>query len=139
MLSYFIIKISRNLKNRLNKELSEFGVTSAQFSVMNQIDSMDNMVKASEIATALCSDRPTISAIVHRLYMNGMIEKIDDNKDRRSQFIRLSKKGQEKLIELRLIADDVSEELFQHISDADKKNLMRTLHQINSRLEEYND
>lgn len=136
MLTYLIMKTSRNLKCKLDRELKPFDITSSQFSVMNQIEVMGNKAVAHEIADTLGYDRPTISAIVQRLYKSEIIIKTDNPKDRRTQYLSLSKHGLEVLYQLRHIADEISNEIFSTIDPQLKDTLVKTLNQINMKLED---
>lgn len=135
MLAYLIMKTSRNLKCKLDRELKNLNITSSQFSVMNQIEVMGNKSVAHEIADTLGYDRPTISAIVQRLYKAEIIVKTDNPKDRRTQYLSLSKDGIKILNQLRHIADDISNDIFKHIDNDVMDTLIEALNQINIELE----
>lgn len=139
MIAYLLLKTSRNLKTSLDRKLKEFGITSTQFAVMNQIDIMDDNPLAWEIASAIGSDRPTISAVIHRLFLAGLIHKIENPSDRRSQYLQLSEKGIVTLKQLRIIADDLSQDIFGHLSEQDKENFIKELNTINEIIGENND
>ena len=139
MLTYLFMKTSKAMKGRLDKELKTIGTTSAQFAVMNQIDFMDNKALAFEIAQVLGSDRPTISAIIQRLYTSDIIYKIDNIIDRRSSYICLTQKGITMLKDLRVIADKISVEIFQDFSDSEQLQLATHLTTICTRLEGKDD
>lgn len=134
MLAYLLIKTSRNLKSGIDKAFQGQGITSTQFAIMNQIDLMGNRCLASEIASAIGSDRPTVSGVIQRLYSQGIINKIDNEKDRRSQIIELTPKGYKRLFHLRGIADDLSQEIFGHLSVESRDHLIHELQSINHKL-----
>ncbi len=136
MLAYLIMKTSRNLKCKLDRELRKHDVTSSQFSVMNQIETMGNQSAAHEIANILGYDRPTISAIVQRLVKAKIVIKADNPQDKRTQYLSLSQHGLNVLYQIRHIADEVSNDVFTTI-DADAQNaLIQALEKINIALED---
>lgn len=134
-LSYDFIKTSRHMKAKLDKELNKIGITSMQFAVMNQIARMNNEVTSHFIANELGSDRPTVSGIVNRLYSKNLISKKSAEKDKRSQILSLTESGEKMLLQLRLIADDIGEEIFNEFSSKDMKELKKLLIKINNNLE----
>lgn len=137
MIAYLLIKTSRNLKGQLDKELKKSGVTSAQFAVMNQIASMGNHVLAYEIASELGSDRPTVSAIIQRLFKANLLIRTENRIDRRTQYIELTTKGLKTLEELRMIANNLSENIFGQLDEKRRIQLLSELNQINKNLEAY--
>lgn len=136
MLTYLLLKTSRSMKARLDRELQSQGITSSQFAVMNQIALMNNKALAFEIAKAIGSDRPTVSAIIQRLFKTDIIYKEDNDKDRRSQYLCLTTKGIESLEQLRDIADRVSEYIFQDFTQEEQKLLFSQLNKICERAED---
>ncbi|MBN2795245.1 MAG: MarR family transcriptional regulator [Clostridia bacterium] len=127
MLTYLLIKVSRYMKTKMDQSLKSIALTSSQFSVMNQIDLMGNRGVANEIAEQLGSDRPTISGIISRLEKLSYIEKFKNDYDRRSEFIKLTHLGQEKLKEARKIADALSSEFFKAFSIEEKEKLEKQM------------
>ncbi|MBM7614066.1 MarR family winged helix-turn-helix transcriptional regulator [Alkaliphilus hydrothermalis] len=119
-LSYLLIKASRHLKNSLDKKLSKFNVTAAQFSVLNQIANKNGLITSAEVASNLDSDRPTISVIINRLEEKKLIEKVSNPEDKRSVYLRLSKDVFELMKELRMASDQLNCDIF---SDFDKNEI----------------
>lgn len=136
MLTYMIMTTVRNLKCTPDRELKSFDITSSQFAVMNQIDRLDNQTVAHEIADTLGYDRPTISAIIHRLYQAKIIQKTDNPQDRRTQSLSLTQQGLDLLVQLRKSADDFSNKVFRNLTPEDQADLFNLLEQINHELED---
>ena len=138
MLAYLMMKTSRNLKCKLDRALKDDGITSSQFSVMNYMESVGNETAAHEIAEALGYDRPTVSAMINRLYKNKFIEKNQKPTDKRMQYLSLTTEGLSTLYALRKTADDLSDEIFGHLTQIEKETLIKTLNLINDKLEATN-
>lgn len=135
MLAYTLMKTARNLKCKLDRELKVFDITSSQFAVMNQIENLGNQTVAHEIADILDYDRPTISAIIQRLYQAKIIVKTKNPNDRRTQYISLSEHGIKVLDQLRKTADEVSTHIFRKLTLEEQEHLITLLNQINQALE----
>lgn len=135
MLSYLLMKTSRNLKCHLDRQLKAEGITSSQFALMNQIEFMDNKALAHQVAEILGYDRPTVSAIIQRLYKLGIIYKTDNPEDKRSHYISLTEEGLKSLDKIRRIADELSEQVFGQLSESDQNKMIDLLNTINEGLD----
>ena len=129
-LSYLIIKVSRQLKNKLDNELKGFDITAAQFSVMNQINSSKQPITAAQIALRLDSDRPTISEIISRLSKKGMITKINNPKDKRSYYLQISEESSLFIEEITRISDKLNENIFSVYTKEETNHLGIMLEQL---------
>lgn len=71
---YLLMNISKNLKYFLNKKLLSKGVTIQQWAVIQHINSKKGCT-AIEIASNLNMDKTTISGILSRLELKGLLRK----------------------------------------------------------------
>lgn len=122
-LSYLLMKVSRNLKNCLDKKLNEYDITAAQFSVLNQIANKNGLITSAEVASNLDSDRPTISGIINRLEEKNLLEKITNKEDKRSAYLRLNEDSVELVKELRKVSDQLNYEIFSDFNDDELVNI----------------
>ncbi|MFV0557333.1 MAG: MarR family winged helix-turn-helix transcriptional regulator [Enterococcus sp.] len=126
-LAYLFIKSSRLLKGVLDKRLASYHVTAAQFSVLNQIAMQNGQVTLVQIAEKLGSDRPTISVIINRLERNGLIEKIAHPQDKRSAFLKIKAEHLAFVAELRVVSEQVNQEIFSGLTASESKQLASVL------------
>lgn len=129
-LSYLIIKSSRHLKNKLDKALKEYDITSAQFSVIIQIQSSTFPITAAEIAQRLGSDRPTISGIINRLVKKGIVIKIDNPEDKRSSYLQIYSKANELVHKIITISDELTNEIFSIYSKEETRHLTGMINRL---------
>jgi len=129
-LSYLLLKASKYLKNCLDTKLSQYNVTSAQFSVLNQIANKNGLVTSAEIASNLGSDRPTISGIINRLEEKKLLEKVSNPEDRRSAYLKLNKDTLELVKELRRISNELNCEIFNVFNEKELANIKEYLVKI---------
>jgi len=122
-LSYLIIKASKQLKNKLDKELMEFDITAAQFSVLMQIYSSKQPITAAEVAEALGSDRPTISGIINRLVKKGIVLKVYNPQDKRSSYLEISKESNKLIHKIITISDELTTDIFSIYSKQETNQL----------------
>lgn len=135
-LSYLLIKVSKQLKNKLDKALKEFNITAAQFSVLNQINSASHPIVAAEIASRLDSDRPTISGIIDRLEKRGIILKVNNPEDKRSSYLQISEDYSQLVANITAISDDLTFNLFSIYSEEEANMLSLLLEKLIERNEQ---
>lgn len=128
--SYLLIKASRYLKSNLDQALKPYGVTASQFSVLNQVASENGHITSAEVANVLDYDRPTVSGITLRLEKKGLLEKIDNPKDKRSAYLKLNDKALTLVKELRIVADQLNNVIFEGFDEEELNNLNEYLGMI---------
>lgn len=126
-LSYLIIKASRHLKNALDKRLSVYDLTAAQFSVLNQIYNRNGQITSAEIASILESDRPTISGIINRLEQKSYLKKLVNPKDKRSAYLQLDPETMQLVETLRAVSNDLNQEIFKNLKPLEVDQVKKVL------------
>lgn len=135
-LGYGINLCSKLLKNKLNKELEEEGLTAAQFAVIKDIEINSainkdlNQVTAVAIAQRLDMDKPTISGIVNRLITKGYIEKLQHPKDKRASILSITELCNKKMRVLEEINKKVIEASLSGINEEELKIFDKVLGKI---------
>lgn len=67
-------------------------LTSAQMHYLEIINELENP-NVTELATAMCLTKPTVTVALDRLMQKGYVAKIQSDEDRRSSHLHLTKKG----------------------------------------------
>lgn len=89
---------SKLIKNRMNKELEDYKITSIQFSVLKFIEMHNDESRfntAANISQMLDMDKPTISAVINRLIEKDYIEKRPHPTDGRAWVLSLTDRYKE--------------------------------------------
>lgn len=84
---------SKLIKNKMNKELEDYKITSVQFSVLKFIETHNEETgynTAANISQMLDMDKPTISAVINRLIEKNYIEKRPHPTDGRAWVLSLT-------------------------------------------------
>lgn len=129
ILGYLLGTSSRFIKRKMDKNLEAYKLTTSQWSVIKLLDSKTELTQA-EIADELKGDRATAGAIILNLYEKQYVDKVIDKNDRRAYVIRLTQKSKDAVKEIERIAEKVTEEALEGVTDADKKILYDVLRQI---------
>lgn len=98
---YLINQASRLVKGKVNRKLSEIGLTFPQFAIVMNLQAREKQgaetcpVTPASIAEQLKYDRPTVTGIIDRLVKQGLITRETNPLDRRSQSIKLTPQARE--------------------------------------------
>lgn len=139
-IGYLLMKVSKELRYALTKELITYGLTTSQWSVLKRIEMEEEnkssllMRTAAEIALKLDLDKPTISGIVNRLYEKGMIGKERHPNDKRAFVLFLTRKAKELIPILESVSDRVIEKSLINFTAEEKKVFVSLLSKMDSTL-----
>lgn len=135
-IGFLLMKVSKDLKYILAKELKLYDLTPSQWAVLKRLE-MEENCKSSlnrrtsvEIASKLEFDKPTISGIVTRLIEKGMIRKERHPSDKRSSILFLTQEAKELIPILEEVSNSVIEESLKDFSDEEKKVFLQLLKKI---------
>jgi len=129
-LSYMINMASRQLKNKLDKELRNCDITAAQFSVIIQIYLSELPITAAEIAQRLGSDRPTISGIINRLEKKKIVVKLVNPEDKRSSYLEIYKEARGLVHEIIAKSDELTKDIFSIYTKEEVKTLEKMISKL---------
>lgn len=139
-IGYLLMKVSKELRYALTKELITYDLTTSQWSVLKRVEMEEAnnssllMRTSAEIASKLDLDKPTISGIVNRLYEKGMIGKERHSNDKRAFILFLTPKAKEMIPILESVSDCVIEESLINFSAEEKEIFIRLLSKLDSTL-----
>ncbi|MDE5413508.1 MarR family winged helix-turn-helix transcriptional regulator [Alkalihalobacterium chitinilyticum] len=120
---YHIGVVGHLLQNLYNEKLSEYGLTVAQAKVIYLLHAHGNLLQ-SELQKNLLIKAPTMNGIIESMLKKELIEKKDNESDRRSKTIILTEKG--RVLEETLWNDigRLEEELVNGLSKEEQKILI---------------
>jgi DNA-binding MarR family transcriptional regulator len=139
-IGYLLMKVSKELKYALSKELVCYELTTSQWAVLKQLEieeayhSSFSKRTAVEIAAKLDLDKPTISGIINRLYEKEMITKTRHPDDKRATILYLTPKAKELIPALELVSNKVIDESLINFSSEEKEVFLNLLEKIDCSL-----
>ena len=96
-----IIRIGTDLSEALDEFLARYGLLQGRWWVLILLMREVNLTsKPSELAEKAGVSRATMTGLVNGLVKDGLVIRLEDNKDRRSYSIKLTTEGQAKLDEV---------------------------------------
>lgn len=139
-IGYLLMKVSKELKYILTKELKSHGLTAPQWAVLKRLeleeamDSPLNRRTAVEISAILDLDKPTISGIINRLTEKGMLTKEPHPNDKRAAILFLTEEAKELIPTLEMVSNQVMDEALIKFTADEKKILMQLLNKMDRTL-----
>ncbi|MGJ7921660.1 MarR family winged helix-turn-helix transcriptional regulator [Neobacillus sp. LXY-4] len=139
-IGYLLMKVSKELKYVLTRELTHHDLTSSQWAVLNRLnmeeerDTSYNERTSVEIASKLDLDKPTISGIVNRLIEKGMIRKEQHPNDKRASVLFLTEKAKRLIPILERISNGVIEASLNRFDENEKEMFLLLLKKMDETL-----
>ncbi len=130
---YFIQEIARKTNYLLNGLLDPFGITYAQFRVLNCLWKKGVLMQ-KEIHEIIEVKPSTLTGLVDLLAAKGLLERRASDEDARVNKIRLTGKGRELMEPAWEVIAAFENRMTQGISETEKKDLIYNLKCINKNL-----
>lgn len=125
-------KIQSHIRNQLRLQ---FNTTLPRFELMAQLASRREGIKMGELSSLLMVSNGNVTTIASQLENDQLIERIVDQADRRSTFVRLTTRGLRQYNKIAKAYDSWLTEAFAGISDAQTKKLYKSLSELKESLD----
>jgi DNA-binding MarR family transcriptional regulator len=89
--------IEREVRRRLR---TRFGTTLPRFDLLSQLERHPGGLKMSELSRLLMVTGGNVTGIVDQLVKEGLVERLDDARDRRAWRVRLTRAGERTFAEM---------------------------------------
>ncbi|WP_088815376.1 MULTISPECIES: MarR family winged helix-turn-helix transcriptional regulator [Listeria] len=132
-IGYLLMKTAKELRYDLSSSLEKYGITSAQWAVLKQLEWGSENEKlrlkqtSSFLADELGFDKPTMSGIVSRLEKNGWVTRTEHPMDRRATILTLTKKAHNNLPFFEKKSEEVMKQFLRPYSEEEKYALLQLL------------
>ena len=128
---YLLERTQRKVRQYFQKALltNNTGITVDQWIILDRLHRNDG-VSQSEIADMTLKDAPTVTRIIDLLCKKELVERTQDNGDRRRLNIKLTAQGRKKVEEVMPIVLEMREKGWQNLSDEDYSAMIRILDTI---------
>ncbi len=131
---------SKLIKNKMNKELEDYKITSVQFSVLKFIEVHNDepgFNTAANISQMLDMDKPTISAVINRLIEKDYIEKRPHPTDGRAWVLSLTDRYKENSIFMEQKSEEVINLAVCGLNEEEVMYFNKTLNKIIGNLKDF--
>jgi DNA-binding MarR family transcriptional regulator len=124
-LGYWLRMVSNHVSHSFARKLQTVDITVAEWALMRVLFGIDE--NPSQLAERMGMTKGAITKLADRLIAKSLITRTASSEDRRSQSLRLTKKGESLVPRLAGLADKNEDECFSHLSAADRALLARVL------------
>lgn len=132
-LGYLLNTSARLIKRKLDIQLKNYDITTAQWAALKLLSMEDNLSQA-EIADKLNADRATCGAVIDKLISKGLLQKELFENDRRSFRVKILPPALTIVKEVTLLAENVNISAVEGLSDNEINILTQCLTTIISNM-----
>jgi MarR family transcriptional regulator for hemolysin len=134
-----VARIARRLRQAVDAELHAFGLTEATWRPLVYVRRLGDGVRQKELATALSIEGPSLVRLLDNLERRGLIERREDENDRRARGIHLTRAGRDLAVRAAKVGGEIQGRLLANVPAAELEACQRVLASIERELEEHLD
>jgi MarR family transcriptional regulator for hemolysin len=131
-----VARIARRLRQAVDAELRALGLTEATWRPLVYVRRLGDGVRQKELATALSIEGPSLVRLLDNLERRGLIERREDETDRRARGIFLTRSGRDLAKRAAKVGGEIQARLLAHVPPAELEACQRVLAGIERELEE---
>jgi DNA-binding MarR family transcriptional regulator len=128
-LGFWLRYVSNNVSQAFARKILAEGATVPEWVLMRTIFEHEK-ITPSEAASRIGMTRGAVSKIADRLVQRGLVSRTASNVDRRYQALELTRRGEELVPKLRILADRNDDEFFGHMTPEEKDALTSMMKEI---------
>ncbi|MBB5752755.1 MarR family winged helix-turn-helix transcriptional regulator [Prosthecomicrobium pneumaticum] len=130
-----VAQTARLWRRAVDRELQPFGLTEATWLPLLRLSRAARPMRQKDLAASLSLDGSSVVRLIDALAAAGLVERREDEEDRRARTIVLTAAGRETVAPVEAVAARVRRTLLADIPDEDLAAAARTLERINRVLE----
>jgi MarR family transcriptional regulator for hemolysin len=131
-----VARIARRLRQAIDAELRLLGLTEATWRPLVYVRRLGDGVRQKELATALSIEGPSLVRLLDNLEQRGLIERREDEADRRARGIHLTKAGRDLAVRAAKIGYEIQARLLAKVPAAELEACQKVFSIIERELEE---
>lgn len=135
-LGYAVTRVEIATRKVFHEHLgTPLGLRPVEFSVLLLLLGNED-VMPKQLCRTLSVHAPAMTLVLDRLEESALVQRERSKPDRRSQHIRLTRKGRELAQQALAISKTMEDDLLNHLSVAERAMLLELLHKVVARLPE---
>ena len=134
-----VARIARRLRQTIDAELRAFGLTEATWRPLAYVGRLGDGVRQKELATALAIEGPSLVRLLDSLERRGLIERREEESDRRARGIYLTRSGRHLAARVSTVGTEIQARLLASVPPAELETCQRVLDSIERALDEQLD
>ena len=136
---FLVARLARRLRSAVDAELRAIGLTEATWRPLVYLRRLGDGVRQKELATALSIEGPSLVRLLDSLERRGLIERREDESDRRARGIHLTRSGRDLAVRAAKVGNAIQERLLAGVPAADLETCERVLGTLERELGERTD
>lgn len=136
---FTVARIARRLRQAVDAELRAFGLTEATWRPLAYVGRLGDGVRQKELATALSIEGPSLVRLLDNLERRGLVERREDETDRRARGIYLTRAGRDLAVRVAKVGTEIQLRLLANVPRAELETCQRVLARIERELEQSPD
>lgn len=114
-----------------NQLLTPYQLTSSQFRILMILYKAPTCsVKQADIEAVFSMTNPTVTGLIHKLEKNGLVERVENPKDKRSKLLALTEYAESKRSEFIALADFIEKKMTEGLSETEVDVLSELLMKV---------
>lgn len=130
-----LIRITRLYRKEVNRALTAYGISDAQAVPVLHIARYGGGMRQNMLAEEIGIEGPSLVRLLDQLCSHGLVERRDDNLDRRAKNLHLTPAGEELAARVELVVKKIRGRLLAPLSDDDIAAGLRVLTCLRQQLE----
>jgi len=131
-----LVLAARRWRSLLDEKLRPIEQSSARMEAMSAIMNSPALSPQVDIAKRLRIEGPTLTRMLDSLEKDGLVQRLPDPNDRRTNQLRLTDAGEDRLAEIFGVADTYRQRLMADFSEEEIETINRFLARLLERLDE---
>jgi MarR family transcriptional regulator for hemolysin len=130
-----VARLARRLRQAVDAELGAFGLTEATWRPLAYVGRLGGGVRQKELATALGIEGPSLVRLLDSLERRGLIERREDESDRRARGLHLTRAGRDLAVRVAKVGTEIQSKLLEAVPAQDLEICQRVLAHIERQLD----
>lgn len=134
--AFSVARIARRLRQAVDAELRVLGLTEATWRPLVHVRRLGDGVRQKELAASLSIEGPSLVRLLDNLERRGLIERREDETDRRARGIHLTRAGRDLAVRAARVGVSIQKRMLATVPAKDLEACQRALMLVERQLEE---
>src|SRR3984885_9618070 len=129
-----VAHVTREWRRAVDARLQAYGLTEATWLPLLRIARSESPMRQNELAASLSLDGSSVVRLLDALESSGLIERCEDQADRRAKSLMLTARGRRTVDQVERVSQDIRDLVLGEVSDEDLARSLRLLETVRDRL-----
>jgi MarR family transcriptional regulator, transcriptional regulator for hemolysin len=129
-----VAHVAREWRRAVDGRLHVYGLTEATWLPLLRIARSESPMRQNELAASLSLDGSSVVRLLDALESSGLIERCEDQADRRAKSLMLTARGRRTVDQVERVSQDIRDLVLGEVSDEDLARSLRLLETVRDRL-----